>query len=54
MGCFSFFPTKNLGAIGDGGCVVTNNNTLASKMRRFRQYGWNKERKLYFQGLIQD
>ena len=51
VGCFSFFPTKNLGAIGDGGCVVTNNNTLASKMRRFRQYGWNKERKTLFSGI---
>ena len=43
------FFLLNLGA-GDGGCVVTNNNTLASKMRRFRQYGWNK-RKTLFSGI---
>ena len=43
VGCFSFYPTKNLGAIGDGGALVTNNNKLAEKIRLLREYGW-KER----------
>ena len=36
----SFYPTKNLGALGDGGAVFTNNDELADKVRRMRQYGW--------------
>ena len=36
----SFYPTKNLGALGDGGAVFTNNVALADKVRRMRQYGW--------------
>ena len=40
LGCFSFYPTKNLGAVGDGGAIVTGNSNLASKIRAMRQYGW--------------
>jgi dTDP-4-amino-4,6-dideoxygalactose transaminase len=37
---FSFYPTKNLGALGDGGAVVTSNMDIADRVRRLRQYGW--------------
>src|SRR5262245_37372545 len=40
IGCFSFYPTKNLGAIGDGGMVVTNQPDLAAALREIREYGW--------------
>ncbi len=40
VGCFSFYPTKNLGAIGDGGALVTNDDDIAKKIQLLRQYGW--------------
>jgi len=43
VGCFSFYPTKNLGAIGDGGMIVTNDASVSEKARLIREYGW-KER----------
>lgn len=39
IGCFSFYPTKNLGAFGDGGMVVTNNEEIYKKIRLLRMYG---------------
>jgi dTDP-4-amino-4,6-dideoxygalactose transaminase len=40
IACFSFYPTKNLGALGDGGIVVTNDHSLATALREIREYGW--------------
>lgn len=43
LACFSFYPTKNFGALGDGGAVLTNNSDLAEKVFRLRQYGWSSK-----------
>lgn len=51
-GCFSFYPTKNLGAIGDGGAIITNNADLAENMKRRRQYGWDNQRVAYETGEL--
>lgn len=39
IGCFSFYPTKNIGAFGDSGAIVTNNENIYDKMRMLRNYG---------------
>jgi len=46
IGCFSFYPTKNLGAFGDGGCIVTDDESLAARCRMLRNYG--SSRKYHF------
>ncbi|HZX09918.1 MAG TPA: DegT/DnrJ/EryC1/StrS family aminotransferase, partial [Acidobacteriota bacterium] len=47
LGCFSFYPAKNLGAYGDGGMVVTQNKNLYQKLSMLREYG--QKRKYYHQ-----
>lgn len=43
VGCFSFYPTKNLGAIGDGGAVNATSQDVADRVRSLRQYGWTSK-----------
>lgn len=50
IGCFSFYPTKNLGALGDGGAVVTNEPSLAARMQGLRQYGWSSKYHVALEG----
>ena len=48
---FSFYPTKNLGALGDGGAVVTNDEELAAKVRAIRNYGSEKKYENKYVGI---
>ncbi|HZL59977.1 MAG TPA: DegT/DnrJ/EryC1/StrS family aminotransferase [Stellaceae bacterium] len=41
ISCFSFYPTKNLGAFGDGGAVLTGDDAAAARLRALREYGWH-------------
>ena len=51
LSCFSFFPTKNLSTIGDGGCVLSSNSQLINKIKSLREYGWDKSRNSRFTGI---
>lgn len=51
-GAFSFYPTKNLGAIGDGGGVITNNENVAGRIKQMRQYGWDQNRIATIKGQL--
>ena len=51
VGCFSFYPTKNLGAIGDGGIVLAHEPKIAERLRRLRQFGWDDGRQTREPGL---
>ena len=50
LATFSFYPTKNLGAMGDGGAVVTGNADLAASVRRLQQYGWSAKYEITARG----
>lgn len=50
VGTFSFYPTKNLGAIGDGGALITSDREIAQKIFDLRQYGWSSKYKIDLPG----
>jgi dTDP-4-amino-4,6-dideoxygalactose transaminase len=52
IGCFSFYPTKNLGAIGDGGAIVTKNYSTSERCFALRQYGWDSDRVSNLNGTV--
>jgi dTDP-4-amino-4,6-dideoxygalactose transaminase len=49
VGCFSFYPSKNLGAYGDGGMITTSDEELANKLKKMRNYGQSIK---YFHDLV--
>lgn len=48
---FSFYPTKNLGALGDGGAVVAADSAVAKRIRMLREYGWSQRNMSRFSGM---
>jgi len=50
-GAFSFYPTKNLGGIGDGGMIVSHDSRMAETAYRLRQYGWDDKRETFYPGF---
>ncbi|MBC7490502.1 MAG: DegT/DnrJ/EryC1/StrS family aminotransferase [Glaciimonas sp.] len=50
IACFSFYPTKNLGALGDGGAITTNDGDLTARIRALRQYGWSQKYQVTTEG----
>ena len=51
LAAFSFYPTKNLAALGDSGAVATNDSNFAGQLRLLRQYGWRKRYVCEFPGM---
>ena len=51
ISCFSFYPTKNLGALGDAGMICTNNKSLYLLIQKISQYGWDSKRNSMIPGL---
>jgi dTDP-4-amino-4,6-dideoxygalactose transaminase len=49
MGAYSFYPTKNLGALGDAGAIITNNEVIKDKIQMYRNYGSSKK---YYNDII--
>lgn len=50
IGTFSFYPTKNLGCVGDGGALTTGDTALATKIKSIRQYGWSTKYDIQLEG----
>ena len=50
LAAFSFYPTKNLGALGDAGAIVTDDAGLAARLRALRQYGWETQYRVIERG----
>lgn len=49
--CFSFYPAKNIGAFGDGGCIVTNDDKLAQNIRMYTNHGSKEKHVHVFEGI---
>ncbi|MBB2144106.1 aminotransferase [Pedobacter sp. LMG 31464] len=51
FGAYSFYPTKNLGALGDAGAIITDNEDFANKLKALRNYGSHKKYHNYYIGI---